>query len=304
MIPSPLSKMTLLSQAAIVLCTFIGASTIVLAEPLVGVVPPILLLAIRFLLAALLLAVTAPRRVFPLTCGVIRAGSIAGVGFGLGCALLYAALPHVRAGKLTFLIALEVVIVPVISTVVYGQKLNRFEVIAFALSVFGLWLIVGDGHSSFSWWDIVGLASALAYAVYTLALSRLSDSGGVFSRTFVSFFSISILSIIASCFFESSHSVMWDARIAMSLLYLVVVGSVARFLIQAWAQKTVSASFTALTFTAEPVFAIGLSYMFLGERFSTMQTYGAVVIIAALIFANMPRVREAQSCGKAIRSDD
>lgn len=283
--------MHLVPKAAVVLCTFIGASTIVLAEPLIGVVPPMLLLAIRFALAAVLLAVAVPRRIFPLTRSVLWAGLVAGMGFGLGCALLYAALPHVRAGKLTFLIALEVVIVPLVSASVYKQKLRSFEVLAIVPALLGLWLMVGDEHSSFSWWDLVGLSSGFAYAVYTIALSRLSGYGGVFGRTFVSFCSISILSFAVSCLVESVDGVTWSAGTVVTLAYLVVVGSVARFLVQAWAQKSVSESFTALTFSAEPVFAIALSYSFFGERFSVSQTCGAVVILFALVLANMPRPR-------------
>ena len=289
-IPNPsFLAMHLVPKAIVLLCTFIGASTIVLAEPLISVVPPMLLLAIRFALAAVLLALVVPRKVFPLNRSVIRAGLIAGMGFGLGCALLYAALPHVRAGKLTFLIALEVVLVPLLSAGIYKQKLSRYEVAALAPAVLGLWLMVGDEHSSFSWWDVVGLLSGVAYAVYTIALSRLSGCGGVFARTFVSFCSISVLSFAISLCGESLAEVRWSSGAVATLAYLVVVGSVARFLLQAWAQKTVSESFTALTFSAEPVFAIALSYTFFGERFSLSQTCGAVVIIAALILANIPK---------------
>jgi drug/metabolite transporter (DMT)-like permease len=163
------------------------------------------------------------------------------------------------------------------------------------LAVLGLWLIAGDAEGSLSWWDIVGLLSAFAYALYTLSLSRRAISASVVSRTFLSFCFISVLSLATSYVYESFESARWSASGVMALLYLVIIGSVARFLIQAWAQKTVSASFTALTFTAEPVFAIGLSYIFLGERFSVTQTYGAVVIIAALLLANAPRSKQVSA---------
>jgi drug/metabolite transporter (DMT)-like permease len=281
-----------LSKCAIVLCTFIGASTIVVAEPLLKTVPPILLLATRFTLAAILLAVAAPKRVFPLTRNEVHAGFFAGIGFGVGSALLYLALPHVRAGKVTFLVALEVIIVPVVSALLYKQRLTRFELGALVLAVLGLWLIAGDAEGALSWWDIVGLLSAFAYALYTISLSRLAISGSIVGSTFVSFCIISVLSLATSYLSESFESARWSASGIKTLLYLATIGSVARFLIQAWAQKTVSASFTALTFTAEPVFAIGLSYIFLGERFSATQTCGAVVIIAALLIANAPRSKK------------
>ena len=132
-----------LPKVAIFLCTFIGASTIVIAEPLVQIVPPIFLLSIRFLLASILLAVTLPKKVFPISKEAIKSGIITGLGFGIGCLLLYLALPHVRAGKITFLIALEVVIVPLVCTMFYKQKLSAYERLAIAPAALGLSYLPG-----------------------------------------------------------------------------------------------------------------------------------------------------------------
>lgn len=286
---SRLCRVLLLSKLAILLCTFIGASTIVVAEPLVHAVPPIFLLGSRFLLAAILLGLTFPKQVFPITRGAVRAGIIAGVGFGLGSALLYVALPHVRSGKLTFLIALEVVIVPVVTAVLYKQRLARFEKIALVFALCGLWLITGAQKNLLSWWDTIGLLSAFWYAVYTISLSRLASSAGVMSRTFVSFACISVLALIISYYFESLSNISVTQSTTIRFLYLVIIGSLVRFILQGWAQRSVSASFTALMFTAEPIFAILLSYSFLGERFTYTQTCGAVSIVCALLLANLPK---------------
>ncbi len=280
--------MQIVSKLGILLCTFIGASTIVIAEPLISVVPPIFLLAIRFTLAAALLGIVFPRRIFPVSKEAFHSGVVTGLGFGFGSALLYLALPHVRAGKLTFLIALEVVIVPLVCLAIYKQRLSFLEKVALIPATLGLWLLSGDTTTSFSWWEIVGLSSAFAYSVYTISLSHRASSGGVMSRTFVSFVTISILALGVSYLFEPVSGIVWTRPAAIGLAYLVVAGSFIRFIVQAWAQKSVSASFTALTFTAEPIFAIALSYTFLGERFTLAQTCGAACVIAALLIGNAP----------------
>ncbi len=281
--------MNLVPRLTVFICTFIGASTIVIAEPLVKVIPPFYLMGARFFLAAILLALFSPKRVFPLSRASIRAGLIAGAGFGAGCIMLYLALPHVRAGKLTFLIALEVVLVPLLSMMFLGQKARKSEQLALMPAVIGLWLITGDSTAAFTWWELVGLLSAFAYAVYTISLSHNPKDVRLFSRTFISFLLMGSLSCFVGMLFETLNPALWGAREAITFLYLVVIGSIVRFLLQSWAQRYVSAAFTALTFTAEPVFAILLSYLFLGERFTIPQSLGASLIVAALLISNLPQ---------------
>ena len=134
----------------------------------------------------------------------------------------------------------------------------------------------------------MALLSAFAYSIYTISLSHISNKISIFSRTFVSFISIGIFSFVIAIFLEPISNIAWTSQALIGLIYLVVIGSYTRFLLQAWAQKSASASFTALTFSAEPVFTIALSYIFLGERFNFSQTLGAIAILSALLLANIP----------------
>lgn len=287
--------MEALARLGIILCTFIGASTIVIAEPLVASVPPLRLLGIRFILASLLLAITMPRKIFPLVGKALKSGVIAGLGFGLGSALLYLALPHVRAGKVTFLIALEVVIVPAVLALLYKHTIAPSERLALIPAVLGLWLISGDTQGAISLWEIVALASAFAYSMYTICLSQGAYPGTVMSRTFISCLVIGALTLPISFFLEADSPAAWTAPTLISLAYLVLVGTVARFLLQSWAQQSVSASFTALTFAAEPVFAIALSAVFLGERFTLSQSLGALCIVCAVLLAHYQTIIPTRS---------
>lgn len=283
--------MQLLPRLGILFCAFLGASTIVIAEPLIKVVPPLFLLGTRFLLAALLLAAVFPRRVFPVSHASVKAGLLTGAGFGIGCLMLYLSLPHVRAGKLTFLIALEVLIVPLLCLLIYRQPVSRAERIALFPALAGLWLITGNSEIAISWWECVVLLSAFAYAVYTISLSHVDPAATLFSRTFVSFLLIGLCALICSFPLENHSGIRWESAPMIALIYLVVLGSFVRFLLQSWSQRYVSASFAALTFTAEPVFAFAMSYFFLGERFSSAQTAGAILILLGLLLSNLPIFR-------------
>lgn len=280
--------MSVLPRLAILVCTFIGASTIVLAEPLIRVMPPFMLLGIRFFLAALLLSLVCPKRVFPISRVSIKAGLFTGAGFGIGCTMIYLALPQVRPGKLTFLISLEVLIVPLISLLFLRKPVSSAEKLALIPALAGLWLITGNSHVAFSWWEVLVLLSAVAYAGYTLSLSHVSAEARLFSRTFICFLVIGSTALLVSLMIEDSHGIEWSQHHLLGLLYLVIIGSLARFLLQSWAQQYVSASFAALTFTAEPVFAIAMSNYFLAETFTFTQTCGATMILLALLISNLP----------------
>lgn len=273
-------------QFVVFLCTFIGASTIVVGEPLLTVVPPFLLLAVRFLLASLLLLIFKSNYILPIRGPAIKSGIITGFGFGLGCALLYIALPHLRSGKIAFLISLETVLVPFICYTFLRQKITYSEKVSLLPALVGLWLITGDKDSSFSIWELLAVLSAVSYSIYTISLSKFSTNGGVIQRTWVTFTFIGIFSWITSIIFESYSHIIFSQNIIFGILYLTIIGSLLRFLLQSWGQKYVSASFAALTFTAEPVFTIILSYFFLGERLSLTQYIGAGFILAALFIAN------------------
>jgi drug/metabolite transporter (DMT)-like permease len=156
--------------------------------------------------------------------------------------------------------------------------------------------MTGDAEGGVSWWEVVGLLSAFAYSLYTIALSHLSSDIRVAARTFISFVVIGVVSFGVSWVWEPTTQVVWSRSGIIGLTYLVLVGSLGRFLIQAWAQRSVSASFTALTFTAEPVFAIALSFLFLGERFTPVQTIGATMIVIALVLANLRSAITSEPC--------
>jgi drug/metabolite transporter (DMT)-like permease len=156
--------------------------------------------------------------------------------------------------------------------------------------------MTGDAQGGVSWWEIVGLLSAFAYSLYTIALSHLSSDIRVVARTFISFVVIGGLSFGVSWAWEPTTQVVWNRSALVGIVYLVTVGSLGRFLIQAWAQRSLSASFTALTFTAEPVFAIALSFLFLGERFTPAQTAGATMIVVALVLANLTSATASEPC--------
>jgi len=279
--------MPLVAQLSIILCAFFGGSTAVVAKPLLDGIAPLALVALRFFLSALAIAVVMRRVVFPVSRAALVAGVITGVGFGFGCALLYLALDHMQPGRLLFIAGLEVVLVPLICGVFLKTKMRSVEKYALGPAGVGLYLLIGD-ISGASVWDVVAITSALCYCLYTISLTHIAPASNLASRSFISFLTIAALSFLASVSFEQPRDMTFTWYLPFALFYLVALGSVGRFVLQGWAQRQVSATFTAVAFTSEPVFALGLSYLFLGEMLTGTQSIGAVLILLAVLGANLP----------------
>jgi drug/metabolite transporter (DMT)-like permease len=232
-----------------------------------------------------MLALVLPKKLFPVDKNAIVPGVVTAIGFGLGCALLYIALPHLRPGKIAFLISLEVLTVPLILWIINRSKPSKSELISLVPAIIGLWFLTGEKGLP-TWYDFLALLSAVAYSIYTISLSHYSNRASVLQRSWITLSAIGIGASIISILTEDLSSIVWDTGIVVGVIYLTLVGSVLRFILQGFGQKFVSASFTALMFTAEPVFTIALSSYFLNEKFSNIQTIGASLILLALILAN------------------
>jgi drug/metabolite transporter (DMT)-like permease len=72
-----------------------------------------------------------------------------------------------------------------------------------------------------------------------------------------------------------------------ALAYTALPGTVACFIIQAWAQRYTPPTHAALIFSLEPVFAALLSYLLIGERLGGRGLLGATLILAGVLASEL-----------------
>ena len=85
---------------------------------------------------------------------------------------------------------------------------------------------------------------------------------------------------------EAPH-LAWNGRVVAAILVTGLLGTAAAFTIQAWAQQFTSPTYTALIFALEPVFAWLASYALLGERLGGRAAWGAGLILAGIVLAEL-----------------
>jgi drug/metabolite transporter (DMT)-like permease len=72
-----------------------------------------------------------------------------------------------------------------------------------------------------------------------------------------------------------------------ALAITALLGTVACFIVQAWAQRFTPPTHTALIFSMEPVFAGVTSYVLIGERLGARGVWGAALILAGVLASEL-----------------
>jgi drug/metabolite transporter (DMT)-like permease len=72
-----------------------------------------------------------------------------------------------------------------------------------------------------------------------------------------------------------------------ALAATALLGTVACFIVQAWAQRFTPPTHTALIFSLEPVFAGLASYLLIGERLGSRGLFGATLILIGVLASEL-----------------
>lgn len=261
--------------------TAIWGWTFVVVRDAVHVYPVVSFLALRFALATLLLLPALTGGVAGLTSGLLPGLALTVSYFVQTLGLRYTTAS--RAGLLT---GLFVVFTPLISYVVYRQRLSRVSVAAVIGAVVGTALLtgaLGDLHprSSELFGDGLEILTAILLSVHILLLSRLRTNLSASRIALAQMASATVVFAAASGGgpgFPEPTAAVWVAVGITGTL-----ASALAFWIQTWVQQRISAHRVSVILVAEPAFATFFGVTLAGDRFSYAQSVGAVLIVLSLL---------------------
>ncbi len=85
---------------------------------------------------------------------------------------------------------------------------------------------------------------------------------------------------------EGDRTVVWTTPAMASLVYLTIVGSVVTFVAYYWLLKKIDAVYVSLSSFINPIVAVVLGAVALGERLPGSVFTGAAFVMAGLLVAN------------------
>lgn len=251
-------------------------------------VPPYSFNAVRFVLAAAVLAAVSVPALRRLSRIGWRHGALLGVALFVGYAFQTIGLQYTTSSNAGFVTGMFVVFTPLLSAVVLRRPPERAAVVGVALAAIGLALLsLGDSFLP-RLGDVLILGCAIAFAAHIVGLGAWSDRHDAVGLTVVQMMVAGLLHGAFALVFEVGRAPgSWDRSVVVALLVTAVLASAAAFWIQTAAQRYIPPTRTALILTMEPVFAGLFGFLLLNEALSGRGWVGCALILAGMLTAEL-----------------
>lgn len=269
-----------ISTLTLVLITVIWGSTFVIVKETVANVPPPLLLALRFTVAALLFAWVRPNR------KAIVPGLVLGVLSFVGFATQTLGLVSTTASKAAFITGLSVILTPLFSAIWFRQSVPARAFGAAGVALVGLALMSFTGPVGVTVGDLWVLGTAVFYAFYIIYLGEVAHRHGALELSALQFWPMAALAW-GWALPQLGEITNLSAGSVLAIVYLGAVATALVSVLQVWAQRVVSAHVAALVFVLEPVFAAVFAYLLLGELLGVWGWVGAGLIGVAMLLSEL-----------------
>ena len=264
--------------------------------------PPLEISAVRFIIAAVVLAGIAIATRTDLGRGNLWPVVLAGVfGYFAYNAFVFVGLTMAPASDGALIVPTLIPVLTAIAASSIGERLTATKLVGFAVASAGAALVIaagqtgGDVSSRRLLGDVLMLLGTVCWAIYTVL-------GTIALRTRSPLAIVTIAAPIGAAlllplgFFEKSYTDVagWSTGVWLNVLYLALAGSVASFILFYWVVRRVGAGVAAMTSYLVPVLTLVMAVVFLGDRPQPLQLVGGVVILAGVRLATLRLVRDGQ----------
>jgi drug/metabolite transporter (DMT)-like permease len=130
------------------------------------------------------------------------------------------------------------------------------------------------------------LVSVLLQALALVLIKKHGEPVSPLSMNFVGMAMGGIMVLILSVAVEGERTVIWTTAAIVSLVYLTIIGSVVTFVAYYWLLKKIDAVYVSLSSFINPIVAVVLGAVALGERLPASVFTGAALVMLGLLVAN------------------
>ncbi|SDM91759.1 DMT family transporter [Bacillus sp. OK048] len=245
---------------------------------------PYQILAIRFIIGAIILSVIFHKRLKNIKKATIIQGVIIGIFLYLAFALQTVGLQYTTPSKNAFLTAVNVVIVPFIAFVMYKRKIDIYELTGAVLAMIGVGVLSLKLSAGVNIGDLLTLGCAFGFAFHIFYTAKYVKDSDPVLLTLIQMMTAAIIGVIVVLFKgETSFAVQREG--VLSLLYLGVFSTTIAFLLQTVAQKMITETKAAIILSTESFWGMVFSVAILNETMTIKMVLGAILILVAIIIS-------------------
>ena len=277
----------------LICCTLIWGATFVLVKDALANASVFVFLALRFLLATVVLFLMYGRELRRAGASGLRAGAIIGCCMFGGYAFQTAGLELTTPSKAAFITGFFVVLVPVLLALFGSRRVPLWVWFGALLAFAGLYFLAvpPSGLAALNRGDLLILACAFMFALHVISIGHYTIRYSAGALTLIqvavtTLFTILCLPLFAVIGAEQPR-LFWTPGLVLAVIATGIFATALAFSVQVWAQQYTSANHAAIIFTLEPVFAGLTSFAFYHERLSARSLGGAALILGGILIAEL-----------------
>lgn len=273
----------------------IWGSTYLLNKIAVSELPPFMLASIRFLSAGLLIFAIARAMGISLVVSVkqFRNSAIAGFLFlTFGNGVVVWALKYVDSGFAALEISAQPLVILLLMRILQGKKIKTMSVVGVALGIIGIYLLVSQKQIVTQEGSIAGMVMIffcmVSWAYGSLFVGKADLPPNYFVNTGYQMVTGGVMLLLASVLLNERWSLptQWTAPVQISMVLLVLFGSIVAFTAFNYLLKTVSPEKVATSTYVNPIVALLLGWYILKEQISVQSIMAAILMLTGVYFIN------------------
>jgi drug/metabolite transporter (DMT)-like permease len=281
------------ADLSLAFCSLLWGASFVVVKNSLARSSVYIFLAVRFTLAALLMAAFRPRVFRTLKKEELLAGAALGFFMFGGYAFQTTGLEYTTPAKSGFVTGSSVVMVPLLLGIFWGRRLTLWVYAGVFAAVFGLYFLTvpAEGVSYLNRGDLLTFVAAGLYAMHIILVGDYTRRHSVAALSVLQVAACAALAWVATGLTSvtgwQAARFGWQPRSLLGIAICAVLATAVAFSIQLWAQQFTTSSHAAILFTLEPVFASMTSYILLRERLGTRALLGAAFVLAGILIAEL-----------------
>ncbi|MCL2680471.1 MAG: DMT family transporter [Coriobacteriia bacterium] len=281
---------------ALLFIALVWGSTFVLMADAIALYPMYAFLAIRFGIAAVVLALLRPEVFRKLTPANLKLGLMASVFLALGYILQTASLLPADQGGTTparsaFLTGVYVILVPIAQSAL-RKKLPDWGVrIGVVFAIAGLWALSGlnlstGGLADWVLGDTLVLLASFSYTAHMILLSFTKEEHSTTTLAVIQLAVVAVVSAAGSLLTGEAAGLPQGQTVWLAIAVTSILGSSLAFVVQTWAQRILPPARVALILVLEPVFG-GIFGWSAAGAVPPREFFGAALLILGMISAEI-----------------
>ncbi len=274
----------------LLLCTLLWGGTFIAIKLALAESPPLLLVGLRFGIAAVIFGVVFFRDIVRASRMQVYQGLLLGIFVFGGFGFQTLGLEYTTVARSAFLTQLLVVFTPFLQLALFRRRPATATLLGIALVVAGMYFLTSPrGRLNLNYGDLLTLLCAISYSFYVIYVDRY---GGAASAGVLSFFQtmfMALISLSLSLLMEQPYADRLAPGSALigGLAYLALLATnLVVYWQMRWQPETTPAR-AAVIFAMEPVFAALFALWIFADPLTGRSLIGAALILGGMLVSEL-----------------